>query len=67
MIVHEAVGMAKPVAAFIDMGKDLEKCFPVVIVFEYGLFIVASVGDVIHCAGVFYAEGACHGRSLADL
>jgi hypothetical protein len=55
MIVHETVGVTKPVVAFIDEGKDFEKCLAVLVLFEYGLFIVAPVGDVIYRAGIFYA------------
>ena len=55
MIVHEAVSVTEPVIAFVDKGKDFEKCLSVLIILEYGFFIVAPVGDVIHRARVFYA------------
>ena len=55
MIVHETVGVTKPVIAFIDKGKDFEKCLSVLFIFEYGFFIVASISDMINSAGVFYA------------
>jgi hypothetical protein len=55
MIVHETVGVTEPVIAFVDEGKDFEKCFPVLVIFEYGFFIAAPAGDVIDRAGVFYA------------
>jgi hypothetical protein len=55
MIVHETVGVTKPVIAFIDEGKDFEKCLSVMVVLEYGFFIVAPVSDMIYRAGVFYA------------
>jgi hypothetical protein len=55
MVVHEAVGVTQPVIAFVDEGKDFEKGLSVLVVFEYGFFIVAPVGDVIYRAGVFYA------------
>ena len=64
MVVHETVGMAEPVVAFTDVGEDLEECLSVMVVFEYGLFVVTSVGDVIHCAGVFNAEGTCYKREF---
>jgi hypothetical protein len=60
MIVHETVGVTKPVIAFVDEGKDFEKCLSVLIIFEYGFFIVAPAGDVIHRAGVFYAQWTSH-------
>ena len=60
MIIHKAVGVTEPVVAFIDEGKDFEKCLSVLVVFEYGFFIVAPIGDVIHRSGVFYAKGTGH-------
>jgi hypothetical protein len=47
--------VTKPVVALVDEGKDFEKCLSVLVIFEYGFFIIAPVGDVIYCAGVFYA------------
>ena len=38
MIIHETVGVAKPVAAFIDEGKDFDKYIAVMVIFEYGFF-----------------------------
>ena len=55
VVVHEAVSVAKPVVAFIDEAKDFEKGISVLVVFEYGFFIVASISDMINSAGVFYA------------
>jgi glucose uptake protein GlcU len=39
----------------LDEGKDFEKGLSVLVIFEYGFFVVAPVGDMIHCAGIFYA------------
>jgi hypothetical protein len=36
-------------------GKDFEKCLSVLVIFEYVLFIVAPVCDMVYSAGVFYA------------
>ncbi len=55
MIVHETVGVTKPVVAFVDEGKDFEKCLSVLVVLEYGFLVVSPIGDVINRAGVFYA------------
>jgi hypothetical protein len=66
MIVHKAVGVTEPVVAFIDEGKDFEKCLSVLIVFEYNFFIVAPIRDVIHRAGVFNAKWTCHEGSLSE-
>ena len=55
MVVHEAVTVAQPMVALIDVREDFEKGLLVLVIFEYGLFIVAPVSDMIYCAGVFYA------------
>jgi len=55
MIVHEAVSVTELVIAFVDECKDFEKCLSVLVIFEYGFFIVAPVGDMIYRARVFYA------------
>ena len=55
MIVHETESVTKPVVAFVDEGKDFEKYLSVLVIFEYGFFIVAPAGDVIYRARVFYA------------
>jgi hypothetical protein len=65
MIVHEAIRMAEPVVAFVDVGEDFEKCLSVLIVLKYRFSVVASAGDVIYGAGVFYAERSGHEGSLA--
>jgi len=54
MIVHETVGVTKPVIPFVDKGKDFEKSLSVLVIFEHGFFIVAPVRDVIYRAWVFY-------------
>jgi len=66
MIVHEAIGMAKPVVAFIDQGKDFEKGLSILVVFEYVFFIVAPIGDVIHRSGVFYAKRTSHEGNVSE-
>jgi hypothetical protein len=66
MIVHEAVSVAKPMIAFIDEGKDLEKGLSILVVFEYGFFIVAPIGDVIYGSGVFNAKWTGHEGSLSE-
>ena len=55
MVVHEAIGVAKPVVAFINVGEDSEKGLPVMVVLKDSLFVVSPAGDVIHGAGVFDA------------
>jgi hypothetical protein len=60
MVVHETVGVTKPVVAFVDKRKHFEKCLAVLVIFEHGFFIVAPTGDMINCAGVFYAQRTSH-------
>jgi hypothetical protein len=66
VVGHETIGMANPVVAFIDQGKDFEKSLAILVVFEYVFFIVAPIGDVIHRSGVFYAKGTGHEGSLTE-
>jgi hypothetical protein len=67
MIIHEAIGMAEPMVALVDEGKDFEKYLTILIVLEYRFLVVAAVGDVIYRAGVFYAERSGHEGSLAGV
>ena len=67
VVIHEAVSMAKPVIAFIDVSKNPQKGLPVFVVFEYGFFVVAPIGDVIHRSGVFYAKWTGHERRLSEV
>ncbi len=67
MVVHEAVGVAEPVVAFIDVGKDSEECLPVRVILKYSFFVVSPVGDVIHRAGVFDAQRTSHEGSLSEV
>src|SRR3990170_303714 len=66
MIVHEAVGVTEPVVAFIDEGKDFEECLSILVVLEYGFFIIATIGDVINRSGVFNAKWTGHEGSLSE-
>jgi hypothetical protein len=53
MIVHQAVGMADPVIAFIDMSEDNDEGFPVALVLEDILLLVPSGSNVIDGARIF--------------
>jgi hypothetical protein len=66
MIVHETVGVAEPVVASIDESKDLKKCLSILVVFEYGFFIVAPIGDMIYGSGVLNAKWTGHEGSLSE-
>ena len=67
MIVHEAVTVAEPMVALIDVREDCEKCLSVLVVFEHGFFIIAPVGYLIHGTGVFDAESTGHKGSLSEV
>ncbi len=66
MIGHEAIGMADPVIALIDMLDRIEKVLPVSIVLKDRFLLVASRGHMIHCTGIFDAERAGHEASIAE-
>ena len=66
MIGHEAIGVADPVIPFIDMLKGVEERFPVLIILEDRLLLVASGGHMVDSASVFYAEGAGHRVRIAE-
>ena len=65
VIVHEAIGMADPVVAFVDMLERPEKVLTVLIVLEDGLLLVAAGGHMVDSAGVFDAKRAGHRANIA--
>jgi hypothetical protein len=67
MIVHEAVCVAYPVVAFVDVDKDVEKGLSILVVLKDAFFIVAATCDVIHGSGEFYAKWAGHEGSLSEI
>ena len=67
MIVHEAIGVTEPVIAFIDEGEDFKKYLSILVVFEYGFFVVAPIGDVIHRSRVFYAKWTGHDGRISEV
>jgi len=60
MVVHQAVGVADPIAAFIDMLEGVQEVDPVLVAFEDGLSLITAGGDVVNCAGIFYTEWTGH-------
>jgi hypothetical protein len=66
MVGHEAVGVADPVVAFVDVLEGVQEVLAVLVVLEDGLFLVPPGGNVINCAGIFYAEGAGHERRITE-
>ena len=66
MVGHEAVGVAGPVVSFTDMLECIQKVLTVTVILENGLLFVAAGGHMIDSSGVFYAEGAGHGTTIAE-
>jgi hypothetical protein len=60
VIGHEAVGVADPVIAFIDVLEGVQEVFTVRVILKYRLFLVAARSNMIDCAWIFYAEGTGH-------
>jgi hypothetical protein len=56
MIVHEAAGMANPVAARHDVLHGIEDVLLVLVTLGYCLFPVAARGPVMNCAGIFFVR-----------
>jgi len=65
VVCHEAVGVADPVAALIDVLEGVQEVLTVLFVLEYGLLLVSTRGHVIDCAGILYAERAGHEKKIA--
>jgi hypothetical protein len=61
VVRHETERVANPVIPLVDLPEDVQEALPVMVVLEDWLFLVSPGSDVIHCAGVFYAERAGHG------
>ena len=66
MVVHEAVSVAEPVIAFIDVSKDPQKGLPVLVIFKDGFLFIPAGSDVIYGARIFYAERTRHNVSLSE-
>ena len=65
MVGHEAVGMADPIVAFVDVLEGVQKVQTVSVIFENGLFLVAARCNMVDCAGVFDTEGTRHKRRIS--
>lgn len=53
VIIHQTVGVAQPMKALVDLGKDGKKRLAVGGIFEDGFPLVTSGGDVVQSAVVF--------------
>jgi len=65
MIGHETIGVADPVVSFVDVLEGVQEVLAVMVILEDGLLFVATGCHMIYSAGVFYAERASHGATIA--
>lgn len=47
VVIHEAIGMAKPLVTIQDMGKGVEESITILVAEEDGLASVATACDVV--------------------
>jgi hypothetical protein len=66
VVGHEAVGVADPIVAFVDVLEGVQKVLSIDVILENGFLLVSTGGDMIDCTGVFYAEGTSHGGTIAE-
>lgn len=66
VVVHQTVGVTKPVVALIGMLERPKEVFAVQIILEYGFLFVAARGHMIDCTWVFYAKGTSHEGKIAQ-
>jgi hypothetical protein len=53
MVIHEAIGMADPMVALIDLVQSSEEVFSIAVVFVNRLLFISPGGDMIHRLGIF--------------
>jgi hypothetical protein len=53
MVIHEAIGMADPMVALIDLVQSSEEVFSIAVVFVNRLLFISPGGDVIHRPRIF--------------
>jgi hypothetical protein len=66
MVGHEAICMTDPIVSFIDMLEGIEEVLPVLVIFEYQLFFIATRCYMIDCTCIFYSKGSGHGATVAQ-
>ena len=66
MVGHEAVGVAEPIIAFVNMLEGVQEVQAVSVILEDWLLLIAAGRHVIDCAGVFDAERTGHKATIAD-
>ena len=55
MVVHQAVSVADPIVALVDMLESVEKVYAVLVGLEDRLFFISPGGDMVDSAGVLNA------------
>jgi hypothetical protein len=53
MVLHEAIGMADPMVALIDLVQSGEEVISIAIIFVNRLPFISPGSDVIHRPGIF--------------
>ena len=61
MVGHQAVGVADPGIALVDVLEGVQEVLSVGVILEDRLLLVAAGGHMIDSAGIFDAEGTSHG------
>jgi hypothetical protein len=65
VVVHQTMGMAKPVVVSIYFSKDFEKFYAVPIIFLNRLSRVSTCGDMIDCSIILYSYRPSHTSDIA--
>jgi hypothetical protein len=65
VIGHETVSMTNPVISFIDVLESVKDVQTIMVVLEDGLLLIATGGDMIDSAGIFYSKWTGHSRNIA--
>jgi len=55
VVIHEAIGMAEPIVAFIDLVESREKVLSICLILVNRLLFISPGGYVIHSPGIFDA------------
>jgi hypothetical protein len=53
MVIHEAIGMAEPMVALIDLVQSSEEVVSISVVSVNRLLFISPGGDMIHRPGIF--------------
>ncbi len=65
MVGHEAVGVANPIVALINVLESLQKVLAVLVILKDRLLLIPAGSYMIDCAGILYAERTGHNATIA--